>query len=42
MHAYHSSNDCGFGSIGFIILCLSCECTFLIYVAFVTEGHMVE
>ena len=43
VHADHFINDCAYGSISFIILDMSCECIFLcIYVAFVTEGHMVE
>ena len=42
VHADHFINDCAYGSIGFISLDMSCECILCIYVAFVTEGHMVE
>ena len=43
MHADHFINDCAYGSIGFIILDMSCELILLcIYVACVTEGHMAE
>ena len=42
MHADHFINDCGNVCKGFIIVYMSSECNFCIYVAFVTEGHMVE
>ena len=42
MHADHFINDCAYGSIGFIILDMSCELFLCIYIACVTEGHMVE
>ena len=42
VQADHFINDCAFGSIGFIILDMSCECIFCICVAFFTEGHMVK
>ena len=45
MHADHFINDCAYCSIGFNILDMSCELFFFIlyiYVARVTEGHMVE
>ena len=41
VHADYFINDCAYGSIGFIILDMSCECIFFcIYVAFDTEGHV--
>ena len=40
--ADHFINDYAYGSLGFIILDMSCECILCIYVAVVTEGHMIE
>ena len=43
VHADHFINDCAYGSIGFIILDMLCELNFsCMYVACVTEGHMIE
>ena len=45
MHADNFINDCAYGSIGLIILYMSCKYyfrCFYIYVGFVTEGHMVD
>ena len=42
MHADHFTNDCAYGSVGFITLGMSCELFLCIFVACVTEGHMVE
>ena len=36
VHINYFINDCAYGSIGFIILDMSRECIFFIYVAFVT------
>ena len=41
VHADYFINDCAYGSIGFIILDMSCELFLCIYVACVTKGHMV-
>ena len=43
VHADHFNNDRTYSSKGLsFYICLICECTFCIYVAFATEGHMVE
>ena len=42
VHADHYINDCAYGSIGFIILDMTCELFFYVYMLHVTEGHMVE
>ena len=41
---HHFIIDCAYGIIDFIVLDMSCECIFFlcIYVAFVTERHLVE
>ena len=42
VHADHFINDCAYGSIGFIILDMSCECIFMYICCVATERHMVE